>query len=48
MKDQDGQETTLRYLFNKPVRALATWITGLITVRSNLFGKREKQRVENA
>jgi heptosyltransferase-3 len=34
MKDQDGQETTLRYLFNKRVRALATWITGLITVSS--------------
>lgn len=34
MKDQDGQETTVRYLFNKRVRALATWITGLITVRS--------------
>ena len=34
MKDQDGQETPLRYLFNKRVRALATWITGLITVRS--------------
>ena len=34
MKDQDGQETPLRYLLNKRVRALATWITGLITVRS--------------
>ena len=34
MKDQDGQETSLRYLLNKRVRVLATWITGLITVRS--------------
>ena len=33
MKDQDGQETPLRYLFNKRVRALATWIASLITVR---------------
>jgi len=34
MKDQNGQETPLRYFFNKRVRALATWITSLITVRS--------------
>jgi heptosyltransferase III len=34
MKDQDGQETPLRYLLNKRVRVLAMWITGLITVRS--------------
>ena len=34
MKDQDGQAPPLRYFFNKRVRALATWITSLITVRS--------------